>query len=359
MILNGVSSGKSGGFAARRLPAMLLKEIYENYYLPMLREYDTSKRTLVEYETTISLWEKALGSLDISQVEKKHINIFKKYLSACPGLKKGTLMRSNTIRKHLRMLRPLLTTASNGTQRCKGLKILKEVPNLDPPPETFRRASDALTREEITAWIESAKSRNAPPIAGITAGLWWECLITLIYNTGIRIGSALQMKWAWVDFESRIIQIQKENGVKTTYDIYLNDEALEALNTLFRISEKKSTEDRVFAWSMNKKTFYEHAKKQQKLAGILKERQFKFHAIRKHFGSTIARENPAAAAQALGHPDLKVTTNYYMNRKQVTDPFIDNIRPLKSTATPPPPTDNKYPPTPCPLGCGVVDILMW
>ncbi|MDR1383194.1 MAG: tyrosine-type recombinase/integrase [Planctomycetaceae bacterium] len=310
---------------------MQLRELYEKHYLPMLQEYDTSPRTIREYETTIDAWENALGTLDIAEVKKKHIVAFKKYLAACPGKKKGTLMSTNTIRKHLRMLNPLLVTASNGTRRCKGLGILKEVPYLDPPAETFRNATDALTLEEIAAWIAAAKTSKMPPIAGIKAGIWWENLLTFIYNTGIRIGSALKMRWSWIDFEFRTLEIRKENGVKTAYTVTLNNEAIEVLTMMFNISGYTEPNNHVFNWTMNLRTLYRQAERQQKLAGIPKNRRSKFHGIRKYFGSEITSKNPAAATKALRHVDPKVATNYYTNQRQVSDPFVNAITPIRKT----------------------------
>jgi integrase len=304
---------------------MNLREVYEKHYLPVLCE-NAAVRTIKSYEETIIVWEKwekAFGNINISEIQKIHIDNFKKYLSRCRGIKKETFMRPNTIRKHLRTIKPILAAAVKA-------KIIESVPKINMPKETYRNASDALTLNEIAAWISVAK-KDTSVISGIPAGIWWENLLTFIYNTGIRIGSALQIRWSWIDFETQTLILQKEIGIKTLYEIYLNDEAINSLKKIRNVSQNTQPEDRVFKWSMNRRTLYSKAKKQQTLAGIPKERQFKFHGIRKYFGSEIARKKPAAATKALGHSDNKVTINYYMNRRQVSDPFVNAIAPIGNT----------------------------
>ena len=314
---------------------MTLTELFDNHQLARLRNHDRSQRTIYEYRQSLKYWEAATGGVAVGKVKEKHIVAFKDYLKSLPGKKPGSTMAANTIRKHLRMIRPLLALAApKDMSNKRGLGIMTEMPELAPPAEELREAADTFTREEIVAWINAAKSRRARPIAGVPSPLWWECLLKLIYNTGIRIGTAIQIRWDWIDFDDRTICIEKEAGVKTTYTVSLNDEAVEVLEAIRQTSNRTESHDRVFCWEMDYRTLYRHASSQMKLAGFPEKRRFKFHAIRKYFGSEIAAESLAAATQALGHSTPIVTTRYYVNRKQVSAPVINRIQPIGRAIVP-------------------------
>ena len=227
------------------------------------------------------------------------------------------------------MIRPLFALAApKDISNKRGLGLIGEMPELAPPAEELREAADTFTRDEIVAWINAAKARRARPIAGVPSPLWWECLLKLIYNTGIRIGTAVQIRWDWIDFDDCTICLEKETGVKTAYTISLNDEAVEVLEAIRQASDHTAPNDRVFCWEMDHRTLYRHASSQMRAAGFPENRRFKFHSVRKHFGSELACVNFAAATKALGHSNPTVTTRYYMNRKQVVAPAVNRIKPI-------------------------------
>jgi len=324
---------------------MTLTELFEQHHRPHLHNHKREQRTIDEYRNTLRYWEQATGHAEVSEIDVKNIVQFKDYLAGLPGKKTDSKMAGNTIRKHLRTIHALLTTAApKDSHNKRGIGLIAEVPELAPPAEEFRDAVDMLTREEIIAWIQAAKVRKASPIGGIDSAVWWECLIKVLYNTGIRIGTALNLRWSWIDFDSGVIHIKKCSGVKTAYTAVLNDEAREALRRLqasgFRLQEeterilKSAPADRVFDWRMNIRTLYSIAERQQIMAGIPEHRRFKFHGIRKHFGSGIAAENSGVATKALGHSNPTVTLRYYTNPRQVVAPAVDRIKPLKECLTP-------------------------
>ncbi|MDR1493853.1 MAG: hypothetical protein LBT05_14215 [Planctomycetaceae bacterium] len=94
-----------------------------------------------------------------------------------------------------------------------------------------------------------------------------------IYNIGIRIGSALQIRWSWVNFEARMISLKNERGVKTLYEIQLNEEAL---NMIFNVSEFISPDDNVFQWTMHEKQFTGKQNVNKNLQGFRKNAVLNF-----------------------------------------------------------------------------------
>ena len=312
---------------------MTLQELYSLHFLPMLGNKGRDRNTISIYERVVRYWTEIVGNIDLAVITEEHIWKFKKGLAGKSGKKPGTHMVSNTIRKYIRQLAPMLDMAGpKDSKNKRGLGILADVPELNPPAEVYRDAEDTLTRDEIKRWIEAAKSRRASDISGVDSSVWWESLLLFLYNTGIRIGAVVQMRWDWIDYERRIIKQEKLPGVKSTYIAVLNREAMEMLDRMKKISPYIGNDDRVFGWDMHPRTLYDHANKQQALAGIPKDRRFKFHAIRKYFGSELAKENLAVATKALGHSNPTVTARYYLNQKQIVIPAIAKIKPLLDEA---------------------------
>ncbi|MDR1384787.1 MAG: tyrosine-type recombinase/integrase [Planctomycetaceae bacterium] len=334
---------------------MKLRELYEKHYLPVLKENNRSVKTINSYTKTVQRWEDTFAEKqepDATKVTKEHVNMFKKHLATCRGLK-GNPFADNTIRRYLRELSPLLAvTTASGSRDCPGLGLRAAKPKIEMPTEVFRDAEDTLTFEEISAWMEAAKNMKHVPIDGIEYGIWWECFLTLMYNTGIRVGTALKMRWDWVDFRNHIIRIKKADNVKTKYIISLNAEAMEVLKTMQELSKTVTKNSIVFKWGMHSQTIYYHANKHLKAAGIPQERRFKFHSIRKHFGSELMKESLAAAAKGLGHRNQQTALNYYGNSKQMCDPFVERITPIRSKITPPPIAPQPI----CVPGSGTVNI---
>jgi integrase len=203
---------------------MKMRELYEQHYLPALRENHRSVKTINGYAKTVQRWEETFKTAekeepDVTEITKEHIKLFKSYLETCRGLK-GKTMSDNTIRRYLRELAPLLAiTTSSGSRDCPGLGLRDSVPKIEMPAEVYRDAEDTLTFDEISAWIEAAKKSRHDPINGVEYGVWWECLLVLLYNTGLRIRTALQIRWDWVNFRNQEIRIKKADGVKTKYTV--------------------------------------------------------------------------------------------------------------------------------------------
>ena len=307
---------------------MNLTELYTEHFLPYLTNKDSAETTIAEYARTARNWDWLLESPDLADVTAEHVKRFKRELASQPGTNRG-LMSSNTIRKYLTYLKPMLKMAGpRDSKNPHGLDILAVIPEMNPPAEKFRNAEDSFTREEIIAWIEAARKFRHPDIAGVQAGVWWECFLTVIYNSGLRVGTLINATWDWVDFRRMTFIPEKRQGVKTVYRTCLNDEAAAMLLRM----RNAHASAKLFPWPYHRRTLYCHARRQQEMAGIPKHRQFGFHAIRKHFGSEMASYDFAAATRALGHSSPSVTSQYYLNSDIVVAPAVQRIKPIGKAA---------------------------
>jgi integrase len=79
------------------------------------------------------------------------------------------------------------------------------------------------TRSDPTYWSEAEVAR----IAAACSKAWQSDLVMFLANTGMRISTALAMRWSWVDWRTGVVTIPKSEathrtGVKTGYSVALN-----------------------------------------------------------------------------------------------------------------------------------------
>ena len=293
-----------------------LKELYENSYKIKLEALGRSPQYSADIKCSINKWERIIGNVPIESITDEVMNQF------AVGLKKET-HRGNpvspcTVRKTMRDIRTLLNHAIKKD-------IIPKKPEIIMPGEKYRHAKDAFTFEEIQA-ILKATSIYAGQIINATqvikADVWWKNLISFVYYTAVRVGTARAIRFDWID--GNTINIQDGEGVKTTYILPLHDEAIAIIKQMRELHSN----DLVFPWPFGRTYMHKCFRLIVIAAGLPKSRWFGFHAIRKHTGSEMAKTDFAAAVKLLGHSTPNVTSQYYMNASQVCSDAIKKIKPL-------------------------------
>ena len=162
--------------------------------------------------------------------------------------------------------------------------------------------------------------------------------IPLLLNTGIRLGELLGLRWKRdVDFEKRTISIAnsmvvirnregnaetktvmlEQDSVKSVSGervLYLNDEALDALQHLYEITGKNtyviSTQS---GKSVQPSTIDRMMRTVLVRAGIPKGSNQGVHALRHTFASNLFRagEDPKVVSELLGHSEIGITMDIY------------------------------------------------
>jgi integrase len=130
----------------------------------------------------------------------------------------------DTLRTEMRYLMPLWQRAVDD-----GLMAANPWSRLKVPGKSTRSAPVFWSREEL--------DRIA---AGCLKG-WQSDLVQILAHTGLRISTALAMRWDWVDWDSSIIRIPagaaaETEGVKTAYAPYFDAAARDTLQRRHAVS---------------------------------------------------------------------------------------------------------------------------
>jgi integrase len=188
-------------------------------------------------------------------------------------------------------------------------------PDVEPLRE-YTRTPTAWTIQQLAKIIDVArlfgpggmKRLRQPSLCGIPADVWWVTLFLVLYDTGIRIGAAMQLRCDDYQAEQRRLFVRAETQKHRADQVLpVSEETAEALAKCIAAAER----EQLFPWPHNKSLIYFHFNRLLKAAGLPAGRRDKFHKIRRT--SATAAElalGPGAASIHLGHSSPKVTERY-------------------------------------------------
>ena len=240
---------------------MTLQEMFDQSYKHYLNAKGTRISTIKDVQETITRWNRIVGSqetdsfqtfgeIDVSEITEELIWRFTARQSVRVDAR-FKMLSPNTVRKYLRNLKSLLRFAVKR-------KLLAVMPDMMFPDEELRNAKDTFTRDEIRRLLKATSMFKGKDIAGIDGEIWWRNLMTVIYNTAIRSGTALLMEFDWV--QGRQLTIRKSPGVKSDYQVPLNEEAIRAIGTM-RELVLPPFKHRIFPWPFRKEYLQKQLKK--------------------------------------------------------------------------------------------------
>ncbi|MCL9777543.1 site-specific integrase [Vibrio methylphosphonaticus] len=137
---------------------------------------------------------------------------------------------------------------------------------------------------------------------------YFEPLIVMAVNTGMRKGEMLSLRWEHVSMENRYLTISSENAKsKKKRTIPLNDTLYNMLETW---REQHPDTEHVLVHMGKSVDYFQHPW-EQVLKGS-KIENFRFHDLRHHFASKLvmAGVDLNIVRELLGHSDLKMTLRY-------------------------------------------------
>jgi integrase len=143
----------------------------------------------------------------------------------------------------------------------------------------------------------------------IQASDWWIALLSVLWDTGERIGAAVQVEWTEVDLHEGWITIRAETrkGHRREMIHKLHPETIE------RLKEIKRGRGKVFPWPFSYTYLWNRLNRILERADLPTDRMSKFHRVRK----SVASHGEAAginATQLLGHSGRRVTERYLDTR---------------------------------------------
>lgn len=167
----------------------------------------------------------------------------------------------------------------------------------------YKREPTAWTKEQLAALFEAA-SRQKGKVGSVPAHLWWLALLSLLWDTGLRIGAVLKIEWGQVDFQRGYLLVlaeQQKDGEDQWFRLHEH--------TLQLLTLMKEESGRVFIWHRAKNLMWREYGRLLKRAGLPNTRRDKFHRIRRSVASHFEAAG-GNATELLGHSCRQVTKLY-------------------------------------------------
>lgn len=183
-------------------------------------------------------------------------------------------------------------------------RLVDEFPDVERVPEP-EKIPQAWSADELARLFASAK-RQLGTIAGIEAGAWWFALLSLLWDTGERIGAVLKIEWAQIELKNGWLTVPAEHrkfGRKGKL-FKLGAETVAALRAM-----QQPSRNIVFAWDRAPSYLWQCFSEVLCGADLPMDRRSKFHRMRR---STASHFEAAGgnATDLLGHSMRRVTEAY-------------------------------------------------
>jgi len=280
-----------GPLAETEGEGMTLLDFFENVYRP-LRLLDCSPQTIVQYRVCIRGLSRLEAGKSVATVNKARTHLVAAWRFAVKR------------------------------------KLITEVPCIDPI-RARKRVPDSWSIEEFSQLLKTA-SETPGRIDTVPAGKFWLALLLTLYDTGLRVGAAIQLErdallpdgWLYVP-----AAVQKQRADQR---FQLHPDTVAALQDM----RQAAIGNMLFPWPYQRGTLFKRLKKILVRAGLPSGRRDAFHKIRRTAATAVADKLGAAAAQAfLDHSAMSVTQMYLdpsrIHRVQTVDVVP---RPLLPTA---------------------------
>jgi len=281
-----------------------------------------SAKTIADYDAAVRDYVRITGDPPLEEIDQGLGDALVESLMNLPGKRPGSIASPETVRKKCRTLQTLLKflgpPVSRSTRRAAG--IFPQVPCwLDPPDPLPPRVDKAIRRDELEAWLKATDSaRMTLPVLD-PPPVWWRTLLAVLYYTGLRIETALALRYSWIDGQWLKVPAAGMKGRRRPGRFWLSPLALEQLESF-----RRPDRDRVFSWphysrgsltldanrpaarrAIDRERVRQHAE-----AGI--REGLGFHSIRDLVAELLWQVDPVAAQFALGHTTAKTTATHYV-----------------------------------------------
>jgi len=255
-----------------------LCSFFEKCYRPA-RLTDASPQTVASYRGCLRRWALLTGDPPLESITAELLVNFRDRLAKVPS-RNGEGLSPNTVRAKLRQLPTILGKAGpRGPRNRDAFAILPDM-----------------------TW---------PEVPGIEPAAWWQALLAVAYNTGLRRRTLFALRWEWIDWERRRILIPG-NAMKAGRPMIvpLNQTALDHLLPI-----RTDRHELVFplpgpctSW------FHRMFRRLRESAGLPRSEPFGLQILRKTHGTRLAETDLKAAQASLGHRSLGVTLGYYVDQ---------------------------------------------
>jgi integrase len=265
---------------------LTFEKFFENHYYPHVISRKRSHKRDRELAVRVN---RAMGKKKLSEISRLLLTDFHTAL-----LDKENLSPT-TADYHIRFIRHALTLAVDWGMLEKNVASRFPMYNID------NRSNDFLSEDELQRFVQVVKGTKNPVISN---------LIMFMLSSGLRLGSALTVKWSDVNMENRTISIpacnNKSRRLKT---IPVSGVAMEAI-----LSQAAGRGKYEYIW-INPKTGNRYVNINKAFnairiaAGVP---TFHIHGLRRQFATTLANMNTNSAVikELLNHASISTTERY-------------------------------------------------
>lgn len=311
--------------------SMTLRRFYQECYARNMMAPDASAAYREQFEIALRRWEILTGDPPVEKIDSDLLTRFRDALMDCPGLKPGSKLTAVSVKNYLIYVERLLTYAGPPGPRVRGAAGLIDRVPWTRPPRPMRRTPRTVDLDLLGRIYEAAGKMRTPDLDGINPGDWWQSLIAVAYNTGLRKRTLFSIEWVDVDLESAIIDVPPER-MKTRRGqvVHLNQVALDHLRRIERDAGL------VFPWPHNPHTFFRRFAYVQDLAGVPRRDQIGLQTLRRTCATQVTQAlapGERAAQRSLGHSRPTTTRRHYINHETTTALALDAMeQPAEFTA---------------------------
>jgi len=298
---------------------LTLTGFYRSYYFPTCT-VDLAKSTQGIHQVVLKRWRLLTGDPPLSEITVPMLAKWRDCLMKCRGQSPGSKMSIVTVRNFLRYVHMFLLKAGPpGYKNLDAADLIPRVPWVKSPRADLP-APKIVSVESISSVYNATNTIMQPEIPGLNAADWWQSLIAVAFNTGLRRRTLFELRWDYVDFDKRVINVPPKRLKSRRFQVVrLNETAVEHLRRI------EGDRELVFPWPYCKEYFDRLFHKLQYEAGLPGKAHFGLHNLRKTFGTHIAQESPQAASMALGHAGMDVTIKRYINHDAIVHPAVDRL----------------------------------
>jgi integrase len=179
-------------------------------------------------------------------------------------------------------------------------------PDLDPV-RVPKRSPEALSVVQVGSLLSIAAQQDGH-VSGVPSADWWEAFLMLMYFTGWRVDSLLQLpRDAWSIGPPATIKLPAELNKQRADDVRLVNTRL--ADSIERVVGGHRC-PKMFGGDMSYVTALRRMRRMWKAAGLPRLRKY-FHALRA--AHAVACENAGLnATESLGHSSRRVTVDHYL-----------------------------------------------
>ena len=289
-----------------------LSEFYAHYVLPVFREGKSADaKTLKQDRESLAYWIEFTGDPPMRLIDEVLCAAFVKRLKKQPGLKAGSTMAGETVRKHCTHIQTILDRAGPRNRRNRsGQSLFRDsdgmpcdAPYLERAKKRLKPANKDFKLMEIGAWLDACDyAIETDSLMGKTPRDFWRALVIFCWNTGLRIDTVMELTWAMVDAqEPDWIEIPGAiyKGGRQDFSTYLNAHARSAIESIHALGQ-----ERLFPWfNWPASQGWLQACRRKILAKTVlpPHRRFGFHGLRRALITYVSPKSSIVAKMIAGH----------------------------------------------------------